>query len=149
MKKFILTIIIIFFSYENSNAKDYIFEAYGISKLDTIEVSKNYKFSSYTSEGMWDDSNGDYGNEVCSGYVKQKNKNVELEVFCETTNQNEEKFWNSRIRKSDKGGGIGQMTILNGTGKYKKLIGLVCPYGVNYKEKYAWLRAKCKFKEIN
>ena len=36
------------------------------------------------------------------------------------------------------------MKILNGTGKYKKFIGLVCPYGVNYKKNYAWLKAKCK-----
>ena len=33
---------------------------------------------------MWDDNNGDYGNEKCSGYLKQQNKQVELEIFCET-----------------------------------------------------------------
>ena len=63
------------------NAKDYIFEGYGISELSTIEISDNFKFSAYTSEGMWDDSNGDYGNEKCSGYLKQQNKKVELEDF--------------------------------------------------------------------
>ncbi len=114
------------------NAKEYIFNGYGISKQYTIKVSDNFTFSSYTSEGMWDDSNGDYGNEKCSGYVKQLNKNVELEVICENVNQNNEIFWNSRIRKSAKGGGIGKMKILNGTGKYEKLIGTVCPYGINY-----------------
>ena len=36
------------------------------------------------------------------------------------------------------------MKILNGTGKYKKLIGLVYPYGVNYKKHYGWLKAKYK-----
>ena len=142
--KYISILLMSFFLVGNVSAKEYIFEAYGISKQETIEISNNFKFSSYTSEGMWDDSNGDYGNEKCSGYVKQINKKVDLEVFCETTNQNDEKFWNSRIRKSDKGGGIGQMTILNGTGKYTKLIGLACPYGVNYKKNHAWLRAKCK-----
>ena len=95
------------FLINNLNAKDYLFEAYGVSELSTIEISDNFKFSAYKSEGMWDDNNGDYGNEKCSGYLKQKNKKVELEIFCETINQNNEKFWNSRIRKSDKGGGIG------------------------------------------
>ena len=52
------------------NAKDYIFEGYGISELSTVEISDNLKFSAYTSEGMWDNSNGDYGNEKCSGYPK-------------------------------------------------------------------------------
>ena len=97
MRNTLLIFLTFTFSYGSINAREYIFEAYGISKQDTIEISNSFKFSSYTSEGMWDDSNGDYGNEICSGYVKQKNKNVELEVFCETTNQNEEKFWNSRI----------------------------------------------------
>ena len=130
----------------NLSAKDYLFEAYGVSELSTIEISDNFKFSAYTSEGMWDDNNGDYGNEKCSGYLKQKNKKVELEIFCETVNQNNEKFWNSRIRKSDIGGGIGKMTIINGTGKYKNFIGYECPYGVNYKKQYAWFRAECKIK---
>ena len=101
-----------------------------VSKGNEILVD-HFKFSSYTSEGMWDDNNGDYGNEKCSGYVKQQNKKIELEVICENINQNNEIFWNSRIRKSEKGGGAGKMKILNGTGKYKKLIGLTCPYGVN------------------
>ena len=147
IKKLILILTVLFATYGNTNAKDYIFEGYGISKLSTIKILDNFKFSAYTSEGMWDDSNGDYGNEKCSGYVKQQNKKVELEIFCETVNQNNEKFWNSRIRKSDKGAGIGKMTIINGTGKYKDFIGLECPYGVNYKKQHAWFRAKCKVKE--
>lgn len=145
MKIKTLFLTIIFFSIlKIVYAKEYILEASAISKLITIEVSNDFRFSSYTSEGMWDDSSGDYGHEKCAGYVKQNNKKVELEVICENVNQNEEIFWNSRVRKSDKGGGIGKLTILNGTGKYKKMIGLVCPYGINYKEKYAWLKAKCK-----
>lgn len=125
-------------------SKEYILEASAISKLTTIKVSDDFRFSSYTSEGMWDDSSGDYGHEKCAGYVKQINKKVELEVICENVNQNEEIFWNSRVRKSGKGGGIGKLTILNGTGKYKNFVGLECPYGINYKTKYAWLKAKCK-----
>ena len=139
-----ISIIMSLFLISNVNAKEYIFNGYGISKQHTIQVSDNFKFSSYTSEGMWDDSNGDYGNEKCSGYVKQINKRIELEVICENINQDNEIFWNSRIRKSEKGGGVGKMKILNGTGKYKKLIGITCPYGINYKKNYAWFKAKCK-----
>ena len=142
--KYYRVILMVLFSIGNVNAKEYIFEVYGVSKLSTIEISESFKFSAYTSEGMWDDSNGDYGNEKCSGYLKQQNKKVELEIFCETINQNNEMFWNSRVRKSDKGGGIGKMTIINGTGKYKDIVGLECPYGVNYKKQYGWFRAKCK-----
>ena len=147
MKKVIAIIIMIFFCSHQNQAKEYVFEVYGESKLDTIKISKNYKFSTYTSKGMWDDSEGDYGNESCVGYVKQSDDNVELEIYCETSNQHDETFWNSRIRKSNKGAGVGQMTILNATGKYKDFIGLICPYGVNYKKQYAWLRAECKVEE--
>lgn len=73
---------------------------------------------------------------------KTKKNKVELEVICENINQNNEIFWNSRIRMSKKGGGVGQVTFLNGTGKYNKIIGLVCPYGINYKKNYAWIKAK-------
>ena len=142
--KYISIILMSLFLISNVKAKEYIFNGYGISKQDAIEVSDNFKFSSYTSEGMWDDSSGDYGHEKCAGYVKQINKKVELEVICENVNQNEEIFWNSRVRKSGKGAGIGKLTILNGTGKYKNFVGLECPYGINYKTKYAWLKAKCK-----
>ena len=142
--KYISIILMSFFLFNNVRAKEYIFNGYGISKQYSINVSDDYKFSSYTSEGMWDDSNGDYGNEKCSGYVKQINKKIELEVICENINQDNEIFWNSRIRKSEKGGGVGKMKILNGTGKYKKLIGITCPYGINYKKNYAWFKAKCK-----
>ena len=147
MKIVVAIIIMMFTNYHHVLAKEYIFEVYGESKLDTIEISKNYKFSTYTSKGMWDDSEGDYGNENCAGFVKQIDSNVELEIFCETSNQHDETFWNSRIRKSNKGAGVGQMTILNATGKYKELIGLICPYGVNYKKQYGWLRAECKIQK--
>ena len=126
-------------------AKDYIFKAYATSDLNTIDISENEKFSSYTSNGLWDDSDGDYGSEKCSGFVRQSFDEVDLQVYCETVNQNGDIFWNSRIRKSIKGAGAGQMTILNGTGKYRKYIGLICPYGILYKKKDAWFKAKCKF----
>ena len=72
--KYISIILMSLFLMNTVNAKDYIFEGYGVSELSTIEISDDFKFSAYTSEGTWDDSNGDYGNEKCSGYLKQQNK---------------------------------------------------------------------------
>ena len=89
--KYISTLLMSVFLIVNLSASDYLFEAYGVSELSTIEISDNLNFL-HTSEGMWDDNNGDYGNEKCSGYLKQKNKKVELEIFCETINQNNENF---------------------------------------------------------
>ena len=124
--------------------KDYIFEDFASSKLGTIKISENERFSTYNSEGMWKDSEGDYGTEFCSGYVKEFNKNLSLEVYCETKNQDGDIFWNSRIRNSEKGGGIGKIKFLNGTGKYKKYIGLECTYVIEYVNDILFSPQKCK-----
>lgn len=42
----------ILFLVVNVSAKEYIFKAYGNSKLVTINISDNFKFFSYTYEGM-------------------------------------------------------------------------------------------------
>ena len=50
--KYISAILMSLLFINNINAKDYFFEGYAISKLSTIEISDNFKFSAYTSEGM-------------------------------------------------------------------------------------------------
>ena len=49
--KYISIILMSLFLIINLSAKDYL-EAYGVSELSTIEISDNFKFSAYTSEGM-------------------------------------------------------------------------------------------------
>ena len=101
MKKIILIFTIIFVSCTSVNSKEYIFEAYGKSNQDTINISDDFKFSSYTSEGMWDDNNGDYGNEKCIGNITVKKDKSAIAYFrCISVNQNGEKFWTTRERKS-------------------------------------------------
>ena len=34
--------------------------------------------------------------------------------------------------------------LIVGTGKYKKYVGIECPYGVNYIENMVWYTQKCK-----
>ena len=55
--KYFSTILMSLLLINNINAKDYLFEGYAISELNTIEISNNFKFSAYTSKGMWDDNN--------------------------------------------------------------------------------------------
>ena len=61
MKFILLLLLFVMQVLASLKAKEYILKAYGISKQETIKVSKNFNFSSYTSEGMWDDNVGDYG----------------------------------------------------------------------------------------
>ena len=55
--KYISAILMSLLFINNINAKDILFEAYGISAINIIEISDNYKFSAYTFEGMCDDNN--------------------------------------------------------------------------------------------
>ena len=34
--------------------------------------------------------------------------------------------------------------LIIGTGKYKKMVGIKCPYGVQYHEDIVWYTHKCK-----
>ena len=49
-------------------------------------------------------------------------------------------------RKSeDSRAGVGKQKIIDGTGKWKKLIGAICIYGVKYVDEVLFASQKCKF----
>ena len=129
------------------NAKDYIFESNNSNTvLNTIKYPDGKEYIHIENSGLWKDSNGDFGAEKCVGVIKKDKEQSQVEVRCEHTNQNNEKFWTLKIRNSelhDSGGGIN--TYIAGTGKYQKLVGKKCPYGVQYIENMVWYTQKCRF----
>ena len=139
-----ILILSIFF---NLNAKSYIFESNANNTvINTIRYPDGKEYIHSENAGLWKDSNGDYGNEKCIGVIKKNKNQSEVEVRCEHTNQNNEKFWTLKTRNSElheSGGGIS--TYIAGTGKYQKLIGKKCPYGVQYIDNMVWYTQKCKF----
>ena len=142
-----LLIVLIFSIFLNLNAKDYIFESNNNNTvLNSIKYPNGNEYIYIQNSGLWKDNNGDYGNEKCVGIIKKNIKQSQVEVRCEHTDQNDDKFWTLKIRNSelhDSGGGIS--TYIAGTGKYKKLIGVKCPYGVKYIDNMVWYTQKCKF----
>ena len=143
----ILLYILILFIFFNLNAKNYIFESNANNTvINTIRYPDGKEYIHSENSGLWKDSNGDYGNEKCIGVIKKSKNQSKVEVRCEHTNQNNEKFWTLKTRNSelhDSGGGIS--TYIAGTGKYLKLIGKKCPYGVQYIDSMVWYTQKCKF----
>tara|TARA_E500000178_G_scaffold280737_1_gene280936 strand:+ start:305 stop:742 length:438 start_codon:yes stop_codon:yes gene_type:complete len=129
------------------NAKDYIFESNNSNTvLNTIKYPDGKEYIHLENSGLWKDNNGDFGNEKCVGFIKKNKEQSQVEVRCEHTNQNDEKFWTLKSRNSelhDSGGGIN--TYIAGTGKYQKLVGKKCPYGVQYIENMVWYTQKCRF----
>ncbi len=145
----LVNLFIVLFLYTTQlYAKDYIFESGGINpKPDTIEYPDGTKFIVYPENNIaWKDSDGDYGSERCIGTVNvNKDKSANVYFRCESTNQIGEKFWTTRVRNSlveDGGGGIN--TYVSGTGKYERLVGIKCPYGVKYHNDVVWYTHKCK-----
>ena len=77
--------------------------------------------------------------------IVKKDKRANVHFRCIASNQNEETFWTTRNRNSvvEEGGG-GINTYVAGTGKYEKMIGTKCPYGVQYHEDIVWYTHRCK-----
>ncbi len=102
-----ILILSIFF---NLNAKSYIFESNANNTvINTIRYPDGKEYIHSENTGLWKDSNGDYGNEKCIGVIKKNKNQSEVEVRCEHTNQNNEKFWTLKTRNSElheSGGGI-------------------------------------------
>ena len=142
--------LLLFFSISFCQAKDYLFETGGIisnADEELIEYPDGAKFIVYKgNNGAWKDREGDYGKEKCIGYILvNKDKSADVNFRCISTNQNGDTFWTKRKRKSvvEEGGG-GINTYIAGTGKYEKMIGIKCPYGVQYHEDIVWYTHRCK-----
>ena len=141
----ILLHIIVFTLFFNVSAKDYIIESSSNnSVLNTISYPDGDEYIHIENSGLWKDNQGDYGNERCIGIIKKKKINSKVEVRCEHTNQIGEKFWTLKIRDSELHETGGVSIYINGTGKYTKLAGVECPYGVNYIKNMVWYKQKCK-----
>ena len=134
--KFLITSFVLSIYVINLHAKDYIFESGGEqASPDSIEYPDGSKFIIYTGNNIaWKDSDGDYGKEKCIGFINVNlDKSANVQFRCESSNQTGEKFWTTRIRNSAvEDGGAGVNTYVAGTGKYEKMIGIKCPYGVKY-----------------
>ena len=112
----------------------------------------------FLPDGVWEDNLGNYGNMSCvlSAFTTIK-KDVDLNGYCVATDNKKDKFWVNLSRNSFESAGVGKMTFIDGTNKYKNLIGVVCPYGVLWidnegrsRGQGSIIKVKCsKDKEIN
>ena len=48
---------------------------------------------------------------------------INLNILCEINDKDYDKFWMKAERDTDKSGGVGTYHIIEGTGKYKEVIG--------------------------
>ncbi|MBF96573.1 MAG: hypothetical protein CFH34_00914 [Alphaproteobacteria bacterium MarineAlpha9_Bin4] len=143
--KYILIINLALLYVTLSKAEKYINESSSSVKSDHINITKDLKSTTVVIENRWTDSFGEYGTGKCNGHILTENKAISLIIYCEQLASNGDKFWTQLIRDKNMEAGIGKIRFLNGTGKYKKFIGIECPYAVNYmNEKINFFKQICE-----
>ena len=142
--KYILVFIV--FLIMDACSKDLTSNIHGLTQIETFIYPNGETFSSFSDSNSWTNSLGDYGKGKCMGIVSSN----KIDIVCENTNQKNEKFWSKSIRtdsniekKLIEDRGVGKSIIIHGTGKYKHLIGITCPYAVTYLENRYYTVEKC------
>ena len=145
-----LLIILMFLINNLSFSFDYEIQTHAKRTIvKTIPISKTEKYISFTLEGTWTDNLGNYGMMEQSSFVMLNNNNViELDGYGKTIYQNnEETYFRGYRNRQEKDTGVGETEILNATEKLNSLIGMKCPYAVNFFNDTAYAFAKCKITE--
>ena len=144
MKKFLFFLIINFSLSVFANQK-YEFEMNGSFKEITKFLPDKSSFSSLNTIGAFSDNRGKIGKYECDG-IREAHENdmlINLNILCEINDKDYDKFWMKAERNTDKSGGVGTYHIIEGTGKYKKVIGLKCTYAVTFFNEIIFIKAIC------
>ena len=152
--KYLLLLICFFINI--LSAKEFSLEAYSSTKRDRIKVADNFVYENIETKGQWKDSNGQYGLVFCHGNIISENGIKKLQSFCEYKDRDNDKAWtvltsnkeidlDNKMYQFDTTAEIGKNIYLNGSGKYKSLIGYKCTFAIKYyDEEYNFLVQKCK-----
>ena len=132
-----------------SIAKNYIVEDTAtVETLGNIELGDKSQYSIISIIGHWKDNLGSFGNSYCYGTLEKKEK---ITLFLETVCKKESKhgYFVTRggRKKSLQEAGVGYLEVIEGTNKYKHLIGSNCKYGVSYFVNHIQYTTKCEIKD--
>ena len=142
MKKLVL--IIYFILTSTLLSEEYILEALGDFSRKEINL-ENKIFTIFVTKFKWKDSFGEYGEGYCIGHMENIKDNLDLYNLCENTDSQGEKFWLEGVRKTGKERGVGTLTYIKTSEKYKRFLNKKCNYGVSwFNQDSFFLNQKCK-----
>ena len=143
--KYLPILFIFVMSFSNTYAEDYELTVFSIHNIKSVETLNNYKFTIAEAQGNWQDNFGDYGKSTILYYLETvEKKNVNIKGLAIFTDENNERFWFQANRKYTlEDAGVGTITFLDATEKYKFLVGLSCPYAIRYFEDRSYIKVKC------
>ena len=142
-----LLILFIFLIYKICFSFEYEIQTHAKrTVIKTIPISNSEKYISFILEGTWTDNLGNYGTMQQSSFVILDNTNViELDGYGKTVYQNnQETYFRGYRNRQEKDSGVGETKIINSTEELSSLIGMKCPYAVNFFDNNAYAFAKCK-----
>ena len=144
MKKFLVISYCLFTSVLFS--EEYALEALGDFTRKEINL-ENKIFTIFETKFKWKDSLGEYGDGYCIGHIENIKEEIDLYNLCENTDSKGEKFWLEGIRKTGKERGVGVLTYIKTSEKYKRFLNKKCNYGVSwFNQDSFFLKQKCKLK---
>ena len=130
----------------SKETKEIITKTHSKTEVKTFNLKNGINFSSYTSEGSWENNLGNYGVNKCLGTVKKMPSNeISLNIMCESTDKNGYKTWSVLKRSSSNmESGVGYAEIIDSTVPHKELwIGTKCTYATNYLKDVNFTMQKC------
>ena len=119
--------------------------------IRVIELPDILTYRQFYVKSNWKDTLGDWGVIECTGsHTLHKKKGTVAKNYCKGTNVEDDNFWLIMDRVSNNfDAGIGEIKYVEGTGKFKKYIGVKCVYAVSHlkKGKGSFIKSQCKFKK--
>ena len=148
--KYIVTLIIFFmiiskvFSGQLVNEYNFSSSMDGLYKLDDGRV-----FEASSLEGHIKNNLGNYGKIKCNSLIETKaSELIFLKVICEISLNDGNTIWTVLERSSSSfKAGIGESTVIDATGKFKKLKGTKCIYAVTKYKNSSFVQEKCKIND--
>ena len=146
-------IILFFFSYliigklfSDQLINEFNFSA-TIDGLYQLEDGRTFESSSL--KGHIKNNIGNYGNIKCNSLIEKKiDELIFLRVICEISMNDGNKVWSVLERSSSSfKAGVGESTIIDATGKFKRLVGTKCLYAVTKFKKSSFVIEKCKLQD--
>ena len=148
--KNIIKIILFFFTFYvySQDTLKWNFKYSGYADSKTIKLPRGGKIINYFNNGTWEDSLGNYGKGYCYGIIESSiNKDDFFQFYCELSDQDNDKIFTKGSRRSENvQAGVGKQEFIDGTGKWKNLIGAICIYGVEYVDEVFFASQKCELR---
>ena len=141
-------IILIFFISLNISAESWTIKFNGFGEVfQKLQLTDGSTTALYKNKGTWEDSLGNFGVRKCIGLIElnRDNKLIVGRFFCEASDNANNKYILKGVRGDNKmDSGLGKMTLIDGSGKWKKMIGARCTYAISYQKDAIFQVDKCK-----